>query len=66
MSTPAPLRVWENNFAVYKRIWRSNLLGSFLQPLLYLLGMGVGVGLPTTWAAAPAQQTSRKKAVARE
>jgi lipooligosaccharide transport system permease protein len=44
MSTPAPLRVWENNFAIYKRIWRSNLLGSFVQPLLYLLGMGVGVG----------------------
>jgi lipooligosaccharide transport system permease protein len=44
MSTPPPLRVWENNFAIYRRIWRSNLLGSFVQPLLYLLGMGVGVG----------------------
>ena len=36
--------MWESNFAVYKRIWRSNLLGSLVQPLLYLLGMGVGVG----------------------
>ena len=36
--------MWESNFAVYKRIWKSNLLGSFVQPLLYLLGMGVGVG----------------------
>jgi lipooligosaccharide transport system permease protein len=44
MSTPAAVRVWENNLAVYKRIWKSNLLGSFVQPLLYLLGMGVGVG----------------------
>ena len=44
MSTPAAVRVWESSFAVYKRIWRSNLLGSFVQPLLYLLGMGVGVG----------------------
>ncbi|MET0908794.1 MAG: ABC transporter permease [Ilumatobacteraceae bacterium] len=44
MSTPPALRVWENNFAIYRRIWRSNLLGSFVQPLLYLLGMGVGVG----------------------
>jgi lipooligosaccharide transport system permease protein len=38
------MRVWESNFALYKRIWRSNLLGSFVQPLLYLLGIGVGVG----------------------
>jgi lipooligosaccharide transport system permease protein len=44
VSTPASIRVWETSFALYKRIWRSNLLGSFVQPLLYLLGMGVGVG----------------------
>jgi lipooligosaccharide transport system permease protein len=44
VSTPAAVRVWESNLAVYKRIWKSNLLGSFVQPLLYLLGMGVGVG----------------------
>jgi lipooligosaccharide transport system permease protein len=44
VSTPAAVRVWENNVAVYKRIWKSNLLGSVVQPLLYLLGIGVGVG----------------------
>ncbi len=44
MSTPAAVRVWESNLAVYRRIWKSNLLGSFLQPFLYLLGMGIGVG----------------------
>ncbi len=44
MSTPAAIRVWESYLAVYKRIWRSNVLGSFVQPLLYLLGMGIGVG----------------------
>ena len=44
MSTPAAVRVWGSSFALYKRIWRSNLIGSLLQPLLYLLGMGVGVG----------------------
>ncbi|HWM18081.1 MAG TPA: ABC transporter permease [Ilumatobacteraceae bacterium] len=44
LSTPAPVRVWEHNFAVYRRIWRSNVLGAFVQPLLYLLGMGLGVG----------------------
>lgn len=44
LSTPAPIRVWEHNFAVYRRVWRSNVLGAFVQPLLYLLGMGIGVG----------------------
>lgn len=44
MSTPAPLRIVEWNFAVYRRIWKSNMLTSFLQPVLYLLAMGVGVG----------------------
>ena len=40
----AALHVWESRFVVYRRIWRSNALGSFVQPMLYLLGMGVGVG----------------------
>jgi lipooligosaccharide transport system permease protein len=44
MSTPAAVRVWGSSVALYRQIWRSNLLGSLLQPLLYLLGMGVGVG----------------------
>jgi lipooligosaccharide transport system permease protein len=44
MSTPAPIRVWESHFRLYRTIWRSNLMSAFLQPLLYLLGMGLGVG----------------------
>lgn len=44
MSTPAAVRVWGSNFALYKRTWFSNAVGSILQPFLYLLGMGVGVG----------------------
>ncbi len=44
MTTPAAVRVWETNLAVYKQVWKSNLLGSFVQPFLYLLGMGLGVG----------------------
>jgi lipooligosaccharide transport system permease protein len=38
------LRILEWNFAVYRRIWRSNIVTSFLQPMLYLLAMGIGVG----------------------
>jgi lipooligosaccharide transport system permease protein len=44
MSTPTAVRVWESQFAVYRRVWLSNILGSFVQPLMFLLGMGVGVG----------------------
>ena len=44
MSTPTTIRVWESEFAVYRKIWTSHLLLAFVQPLLYLLGMGLGVG----------------------
>jgi lipooligosaccharide transport system permease protein len=44
MSTPAAIRVWEGHATLYRRIWKSNVFGSFIQPFLYLLGMGVGVG----------------------
>jgi lipooligosaccharide transport system permease protein len=43
-STPAPVRVWESHFRLYRTIWKSNVLASFVQPMLYVLGMGVGVG----------------------
>jgi lipooligosaccharide transport system permease protein len=44
MSTPTTIRVWESEFAVYRKVWQSHLLLAFVQPLLYLLGIGVGVG----------------------
>jgi lipooligosaccharide transport system permease protein len=44
MGTPGPVRVWESHFRLYRTIWRSNVLGAFVQPFLYLLGMGLGVG----------------------
>jgi lipooligosaccharide transport system permease protein len=44
MATPAAIRVWESHFRLYRTIWRSNVMGAFVQPFLYLLGMGVGVG----------------------
>ena len=37
-------RVASWHLTVYKRLWRANLMSSFVQPLLYLLGLGVGVG----------------------
>ena len=44
MSTPAALRQWEAHFRLYRTIWKSNVMASVVQPFLYLLGMGVGVG----------------------
>jgi lipooligosaccharide transport system permease protein len=38
------VRVWESNWALYKRVWVSNAIGTLLQPFLYMIGMGVGVG----------------------
>lgn len=44
LSTPGPLRVASWHLTQYRRLWKMNLMSSFLQPLLYILGLGVGVG----------------------
>lgn len=44
LSTPPIIRAWESHVTLYRAVWKSNVLGSFVQPLLYLLGMGLGVG----------------------
>jgi len=44
VKTPAPLRIAERELRLYRRIWRENAIGAFVQPFLYLLGVGVGVG----------------------
>jgi lipooligosaccharide transport system permease protein len=37
-------RIVQRNAVVYRRIWRGSLLSSFLQPTLYLMALGFGVG----------------------
>ena len=44
VTTPASVRVLETHMFVLRRIWKTNLTLSFLQPLLFFLGMGLGVG----------------------
>ena len=44
MTTPGPVRVAFWQATIFRRFWFSNLLASVIQPLLYLLGLGVGVG----------------------
>jgi lipooligosaccharide transport system permease protein len=36
--------VWRRNLTVYRHTWLFNILPNFFEPLLYLLGMGVGLG----------------------
>lgn len=38
------LRMVQRNALVYRRVWRGSLLSSFLQPSLFLMAMGLGVG----------------------
>ena len=44
MATPAAVRIAERELLLYRRIWRENVIGAFVQPFLYLIGVGVGVG----------------------
>ena len=44
MSTLAALRVAHRDLVIYKNIWKANFIAAFVQPMLYLLGVGVGVG----------------------
>jgi len=44
VSSPAAARVAYRDLVLYRRIWRENFVGAFVQPFLYLLGVGVGIG----------------------
>jgi len=37
-------RVWQRNFDVYKATWKVNFIPPLLEPFLYLLAFGVGMG----------------------
>jgi lipooligosaccharide transport system permease protein len=38
------LRVWQRNFDVYLATWKVNFIPPLLEPILYLLAFGVGLG----------------------
>ncbi|GMQ99181.1 MAG: ABC transporter permease [Acidimicrobiia bacterium] len=44
MAIPLSLRVVEAEVRTYRRTWRGSVFTSFLNPILYLLAMGVGLG----------------------
>ncbi|HRE02587.1 MAG TPA: ABC transporter permease [Ilumatobacteraceae bacterium] len=44
VSSPAAARIAARNWAFFRHVWKANLFNSLLQPVLYLLAMGLGVG----------------------
>jgi lipooligosaccharide transport system permease protein len=41
----AAWHLWQRNAAIYRRTYKQNLLPNFFEPLLYLVAMGLGLGL---------------------
>jgi lipooligosaccharide transport system permease protein len=44
VSTPRPLRVVEAGARRYRHTWRASVISSFLNPVLLLVAMGIGLG----------------------
>lgn len=44
MAVAAPIRVLEAQYRTYKRTWRGSVISTFLQPVLFLTAIGVGLG----------------------
>ena len=41
----AAWRLWQRNAAIYRRTWMVNILPNFFEPFLYLVAMGLGLGI---------------------
>ncbi|MCF7797061.1 MAG: ABC transporter permease [Lentisphaeria bacterium] len=44
VSLKAAIRVWQRDLTVYKRTYKLNIIPNFFEPVLYLVGMGFGLG----------------------
>lgn len=40
----AAVHVWESQLLYFRRFWRTSLIAAVVQPLIYLVGMGLGIG----------------------
>ena len=43
-SLTSAVRVWFRSVYIYRRTWLINLLPNFFEPVIYLIGMGIGLG----------------------
>ncbi len=44
MKVKKAYRVWQRNFTVYTKLYKSSLVFNFVEPVLYLLALGFGLG----------------------
>ncbi len=44
MATPAPVRFMEAGYRRYKHTWRASVFSTFVNPILLLLSLGIGLG----------------------
>lgn len=44
MKLKRALRVWQRNFTVYTKLYKSSLVLNFVDPILYLTALGLGLG----------------------
>ncbi|HEY3051376.1 MAG TPA: ABC transporter permease [Gaiellaceae bacterium] len=42
---PGTVQMWKRDALLYKRSWKRNVLPNFFEPLLYLLSIGLGLGV---------------------
>ncbi|MDX1447465.1 MAG: ABC transporter permease [Acidimicrobiia bacterium] len=54
MATPTAFRVAESGFRRYKHTWRASLFSSFVNPVMLLLAMGIGLGTLVDRSGGPA------------
>lgn len=44
LTSLGPVRVYARDWTYFRLVWRTALFGSLVQPLMYLLGVGLGIG----------------------
>ena len=44
MKLKKAFRVWQRNFTVYTKLYKSSIAFNFIEPILYLVAMGLGLG----------------------
>jgi lipooligosaccharide transport system permease protein len=45
VSMRGAVHMWQRDVTLYRRSWRLNVLPNFFEPVLYLVGIGLGLGL---------------------
>ncbi len=43
-SLHAAIKIWLRNFTIYRKTYLTTILPNFFEPLIYLMGMGIGLG----------------------